>query len=197
MDEDKELTDVKLDLQDLFDHVEMLTSEIAQIFDVMDIADIPKRDIAQYWSEYNRFKRLSRALLQANRRVLEVINPTPFIEAQKRLQHARAYEQTKCIKCGCRLEMQEDPDRGVCISCQKSCGQENRMRGAWTGNTCCDFCKKECAESGYLYDGQTKYRSKWATMCAICYPRHANLSGLVKIYKSKKFLGKLRFLKEN
>lgn len=122
MDEDKELTNVKLDLQNLFDHVEMLTSEIAQIFDVIDIADISKRDITQYWSEYNRFKRLSRALLQANRRVLEVINPTPFIEAQKRLQHARAYEQTKCIKCGCRLEMQEDPDRGVCISCQKSCG---------------------------------------------------------------------------
>ena len=70
------------------------------------------------------------------------------------------------------------------------------MKGEWIGDTECDFCKKECATTGYLYDGQTMYRGSWATMCATCYPIHANLAGIYKKYKAQKILGRIKFIKE-
>ena len=70
------------------------------------------------------------------------------------------------------------------------------MRGEWIGDTACDFCKEECSRLGYLYDGQTQYRKSWATMCASCYPVHANLTGISKKYKAHNILGRIKFIKE-
>ena len=110
------------ELQDLFDHNDRLSTEMSKEYCGEDFEKLTMTDIQDYWSSYNCWKRLLRQLLQTNRRIMELVNPKPFREAQDRSQHASAYAQIKCIQCGCYLEKQENPDKGICISCLNTYG---------------------------------------------------------------------------
>ena len=115
----KDLVD---ELQDLFDYVDRLSIDMGKEYHGEEFNALTMNDIQDYWSDYNCWKRLTRQLLQTNRRIMELLNPTPFREAQERSQNDSAHAQTKCIQCGCYLEKQENLDKGICISCIKTYG---------------------------------------------------------------------------